>query len=95
MAGHQRTRLWNGANRQTLVSSKKRREVVMRHSAKLYLVHSTRPKEPDSSNIYGGIAIVVVSFAAIAFIVSIFVEPSPRLSPRGDFGLTSVNALSR
>jgi hypothetical protein len=67
----------------------------MRYPARLYLVHSAHPKESDSSNVYGGIAIVVVSFAAIAFIVSIFIEPSPKLSPRGDFGLTSVNELNR
>ncbi len=67
----------------------------MRHSARLYLVHTTHPEESDSSSVYGGIAIVVVSLAAIAFIVSIFIEPSPKLSPRGDFGLTSINQPNR
>jgi hypothetical protein len=67
----------------------------MRHSARLYAVHTVYPTRSESSSVCGGVSIVVVSAAAIALIVSIFIEPSPKLSAPGDFGLASISELNR
>jgi hypothetical protein len=67
----------------------------MRHSTRLYPARTAQAIESEGSSVYGGIAIIVASVAAIAFIVSVFVEPSPKLSAPGDFGLASISELSR
>jgi hypothetical protein len=67
----------------------------MRHSTRPYLVHTAHAIESEGSSVCGGIAIIIMSVAAIAFIVSVFVEPSPKLSAPGDFGLASISELGR
>lgn len=64
----------------------------MRHPARPYPFHQAA--ESDSS-LTGGIAIIVMSLAAILYIVSSFVDLGPKLATPGDFGVASINEMSR